>query len=197
MTKELSKKRDWRKEVIEAYENWSKDVHKGALIVSKIIVDAIDEDPANREVLYDALKNVMTPPMFRALESVGRKILDPRLLIGSGGQHTGRIKKLPRDLQKKVIDGSMYEFLTADGSHMMVCLRDSEDWQAKQMFADDHIRTLPEQKAWVEAEKAKRKSTEFEHVVPYEIRTKDVLFKEMTKLTFDELRQLALQLPRK
>ena len=120
--------------------------------------------------------------------------MDPRLLIGSGGQHTARIKKLPFDLQKKVIDGCMFEFLTADGSNMMVCLRDSEDWQSKQILADDHVRNLPEQKAWLEAEKAKRKSAEFEHVVPYEIRSKDVLFKEMTSLTFEEIRQLALQL---
>lgn len=189
----IQKKRNWRNELITAYENWSKDVHEGALTVSKIIVDAIDEDPANREILYEALKSVMTPMMFRQLESVGRKGLDPRLLIGSGGQHTTKIKKLPFDLQKKVIDGCMFEFLTADGSHMMVCLRDSEDWQAKQMFADDHIRTLPEQKSWAEAEKAKRKSSEIEHVVPYEIRSKDVLFKEMTSLTFEEIRQLALQ----
>jgi len=193
-TEKVIKKRDWHKELIEAYEHWSKDVHKGALTVSKIIVDAIDEDSANREVLYDALKNVMSPTMYRQLESVGRKILDPRLLIGSGGQHTTRIKKLPFDLQKKVIDGCMFEFLTADGSHMMVCLRDSEVWQAKQMFTDDHIRTLPEQKAWAEAEKSRRKSSDIEHIVPYEIRSKDVLFKEMTSLTFEEIRQLALQL---
>lgn len=193
-TEKVSKKRDWRKELIKAYNNWSKNVYEGALTVSKIIVDAIDEDPANREILYDALKSVMTPAMFRQLESVGRKILDSRLLIGSGGQHTAKIKKLPFDLQKKVIDGGMFEFLTADGSHMMVCLRDGEDWQAKQMFADDHIRTLPEQKTWIEAEKAKRKSSEVEHFVPYEIRSKDVLFKEMTSLTFEQVRHLALQL---
>ncbi|MBA7487095.1 hypothetical protein ES707_22657 [subsurface metagenome] len=83
MAKELSKKRDWRKELIEAYNNWSKDVYGGALTVSKIIVDAIDEDPANREVLCDALKNVMSPVMFRQLESVGREILDPRALDGT------------------------------------------------------------------------------------------------------------------
>jgi hypothetical protein len=187
------KKRNWRKELIEAYANWSKDVHEGALTVSRIIVGAIDEDPANRDVLYKALKNVMTRTMFHQLESVGRKVLDPRLLIGSGGQHTSRIKRLPFDLQKKIIDGCMFEFLTTDGSHMMVCLRDCEDWQAKQMFADDHIRTLPEQKSWAESEKAKRKSSEIERVVPYEIRAKDVLFKEMTSLTFEEIRQLALQ----
>lgn len=193
-TEKLSKKRNWRKEVIDAYENWSKDVHEGALIVSKIIVDAIDEDPANREVLYDALKKVITPMMFRQLESVGRKIMDPRLLIGSGGQHTSKIKKLPRDVQKKVLDGCLFEFLTADGSHLMICLMDCEDSQAKQMFGDNNIRNLAQQKAWIEAEKIKRKSAEVEHVVPYEIRTKDVLFKEMTSLTFDEVRQLALQL---
>jgi len=189
----MQKKRNWRNELIAAYENWSKNVREGALTVSKIIVDAIDEDPANREILYEALKSVMTPTMFRQLESVGRKVLDPRLLIGSGGQHTTKIKRLPFDLQKKVIDGCMFEFLTADGSNMMVCLRDSEDWQAKQMFADDHIRTLPEQKSWAEAEKSRRKSSDIEHVVPYEIRSKDVLFKEMTSLTFEEIRQLALQ----
>jgi len=190
----MQKKRNWRNELIAAYENWSKNVREGALTVSKIIVDAIDEDPANREILYEALKSVMTPTMFRQLESVGRKVLDPRLLIGSGGQHTTKIKRLPFDLQKKVIDGCMFEFLTADGSNMMVCLRDSEDWQAKQMFADDHIRTLPEQKSWAEAEKSRRKSSDIEHVVPYEIRSKDVLFKEMTSLTYEEIRQLALQL---
>lgn len=194
MKKALSKKRDWCKELIEAYNNWSKDVYEGALTVSKIIVDAIDEDPANREVLYDALKNIMTPTMFRQLESVGRKILDPRLLVGSGGQYTVKIKKLPSDLQKKILDGCMFEFLTADGSHMMICLRDSEDWQAKQMFADDHVRTLPEQKAWIEAEKAKLKLNEVEHTMPFEIKKGGVLFKLGAFLTNEQIRQLALQL---
>ena len=161
--------------------------------VAEIIVAAIEEDPANRETLYETLKNVMSATMYRQLEYVGRKILDPRLLIGAGRQHTTKIKKLPYDLQQKILDGCMFEFLTSDGSHLMVCLRDCEDWQAKQMFADDHIRTLPEQKSWVEAEKSRRKSSEVEHVVPYEIRSKDVLFKEMTSLTFEEIRQLALQ----
>lgn len=193
MTKELSKKRDWRKELIEAYENWRKDVRKGALIVSKIIVDAIDEDPANREVLCDALKNVMSPVMFRQLESVGREILDPRLLDGSVTQHMTRIKRLPFDLQQKIIDGCMYEFLTADGSHMMVCLRDSEDLQAKQMFAESHIRNLPEQKAWIETEKTRIKLTEVVHVMPFEIKEKVVLFQSCS-LTHEQVRQLALQL---
>ena len=49
-------------------------------------------------------------------------------------------------------------------------------------------------KAWTEAEKAKVRLTEIEHTVPFEIRKKDVLFKENTSLTFEEIRQLALQL---
>lgn len=190
-TKTLTtKKRDYVKEFIEAWSNGHKEMLKAA----KIFVAAIDKDPANRGKIYEGTKGLVTPRAFQLLEAVGRKTLDERLLMGTGGQHTVRIKRLPFDLQKRVIDGDMFEFLTADGSKMKICLRDCEDWQAKQMFADDHIRTLPQQKAWAEAEKAKLKSTEIEHTVPFEIRKKDVLFKENTSLTFEEVRQLALQL---
>jgi len=190
-TQTLAKtKRDWGKEFIEA---WKKG-HEQMLDAAKIYVEAIEDDPANREIIYEAAKGLVTPRAFRLLEAIGKKTMDPRLLTGSGGSHTAKIKKLPFDLQQKVIDGCMFEFLTADGSKMMICARDCEDWQAKQMFADDHIRNLPQQKAWIEAEKAKLQSSKVEHVVPYEIRKKDVLFKERTSLTFEEIRQLTLQL---
>lgn len=176
-------------------DEWSKGC-KHILAAAKLYVKALNENPANREVFYKKAKGKVQRSTFRALEAVGRDLRDYRLLSGFDcGPHAAKIKKLPRDLQEKVLDGCMFEFLTVDGSPQMVLLRDTEDWIAKQMFANGGIRNLPEQKAWLEAEKVRLKLAEVEHTVPYEIKKKGVLIpKANTFIKNEEWKQVALQL---
>jgi len=191
MSKQMTKKRDWGKEFVEAWNN----VHEGIMIAAKIYVEAIEENPSNVEIIYKAAKGEISRADFRKLEDIGRGSLDQRLLSGGGGPHSAKINKLNKSEQTKVLDGVMFEYLQNDGQKRMVCARDCLDSEARQLFARDHIRNLPEQKAFIEEEKAKRRSDEIENYMPYEIRErrKEVYFKDAV-LKFEEIRQLALQL---
>ena len=189
-TKELTKKRNYIKEFKEAYIS----AHNGLLEAAKIYVEAIDADWANRELFQKELNDFITPPTWQKLEAIGRKTVDPKLLLGMGGKHTGKIKKLPYSLQKAILSNQKFEYLTSSDSKLKIDLMNCTDEQAKQIFANDHIRSLPEQKAWIESEKTKVKENEVEHYLPFEFRKEGIYFKEGTLLTHDEAKRLLLQL---
>jgi len=63
-TEKLSEKRDWVKEIIEVMTNWQKKM----LDLAKIYADAIEEDPANREILKEAVKG-LPPKWFQQVEA--------------------------------------------------------------------------------------------------------------------------------
>jgi len=178
------------------FEKFVDDWVKGQqhiLAASKLYVKALDEKLVEREWFYEKAKGLVARRTLRIAEAIGRGLMNHRVL--SAGKHAAKIRKLPYDLQTKVLDGCMFEFLTADGSHKMECPRDCEDLVARQMFAVDHIRNLAEQKAWIEAEKVKLKIADVEHVVPYEIKKKGILVtKPNTFITTEELKRLVLEL---
>lgn len=185
------KMRDYINEFREAYNSGRNWIEKAA----EIYIEAIDEDPANREKFQKALSGTVPTSAWYKLEAIGRKTIDSRLLVGMGGKHTSRIRRLPYSLQQEILSGKKFDYLTASGTELKIDLMTCEDSQAKQMFNGTKIRSISEQKAWIEAEKIERQISEVEHREPYEIRQrkKQIFFKENTVLTFDEVTRLALQ----
>lgn len=189
--KPLSKNRDWVEEIFKNIRRGLEGFTKAA----DLIVEAIDKNPANAEMLYQAAAEVGVPTGFlRNLEAVGRKILEPRFITGRVYRHTAQIRRLRFDLQTQVLDGKKFPFLTADGTPLMIDLRDCEKWQTKQMFAVDHIRTMAEQKSWIEDAKAELKATNTKRAVPWVVTKKTVRFEAGAELTHQQIIQLALQL---
>ncbi len=193
----MAKKREIKKyEWVEnALEHIKRDL-EGLGTTAKMIVKKFDEDPVNAEIFYKAAAEAgISAGFIRRIEAVGRKTMDPRLLGGTVCRHVAKLRRLRADLQKRVLDGEKFKFLTADGTILMICLRDCEKVQAEQMYANGRIRTLPEQKQWLEAKKSEKNIRDFKSDVPYEITKKTVKFLQNLEMTHKQVKQLALQLP--
>lgn len=191
MAKREIKKIRWVEDVLEKIMNGFESLKAAA----KIMVEKFNEDPLNAEIFYNAAAEAgISTGFLRRLEAVGRKTMDHRLLSGTVCSHITQIRKLRADLQKRVLDGEKFDYLSADGTPMKICLKDCEKWQADQMYASGRIRTLPEQKAWLEAKKSELKITSSEHKVPWVQKGKYIIFEAGAKLTYKEIRQLALSL---
>jgi len=191
-TRVLVEKRDYVEEFKQAYSR----ARDGILEAAEIYVEAVDEDPANREIFKRELSGTVPTSAWDRLEAIGRKTIDPKLLLGMGGKHTARIKRLPYSLQQAILSGEKFDYLTSSDSTLKIDLLTCTDEQAKQVFDSTELRTISQQKSWIEAEKRERQMSEpVEHYEPYEIRQrkKQIFFKENTVLTFDEVTRLALQ----
>jgi hypothetical protein len=117
-----------------------------------LYVEAVDRDPAFKDWIADQLPQV-SGGFWRQLEAVGRGHLDAR--IASGGCAYGhKLRTLPLSEQRAVLDGTV-PLLTASGDTLRIRLDAMLPIQADQVFARDHVRSLSEQKAWMEAEAAR------------------------------------------
>jgi len=118
---------------------------------SEIYVEALDEDPNNRELFVSTFSDWIPQGAWSQFEAVGRKWMHPRLLMGgmSDRKKASIIKSLPYSLQESILSGGKFELLVFNGDIINVDINDATVDQAKQLCAKDHIRTLGEQKAWI------------------------------------------------
>ena len=116
--------------------------------IAEVYVAAIERAPAFRDHLIEQLPNIPAG-FWRSLERVGRKQLDGRILGGSV-PYGNKLRTLPLSEQQAAIDGSI-GMLVRDGETLQVKLDSITPDQAEQLFARDHIRSLPEQRAWMES----------------------------------------------
>jgi hypothetical protein len=129
--------------------------------IATIYVQAIDRDPAFRDYIADEVVGV--PANFwRSLEMVGRKQLDGRILTGV--PFGNKLRSLPMSEQRAVLDGSL-SLLVRDGDSLQVKLDAITMDQAEQLFARDHIRSLAEQRTWLES-RSTIKRMQADHTAP-------------------------------
>jgi hypothetical protein len=165
--------------------------HQGLENIAKaaaIYVKAIDENPNNHAVFAHKCPNI---PMsaWAGFEAVGRGWLDYRLLL-IGGSTTKSIRKLPLSQQKLALD-SGDEVLVSNGESLIVKVESLTPSQAKQVFAGDHIRSLGEQRAYVES---RHSPDAKDYKLAYTIR-KDVLhINAATTLTRKELTRILMEM---
>lgn len=123
-------------------------IEKSVTEIAKIYVNAINKDHNFNEYLTESLPSI--PATFwRNLEKVGRNQLDGRI-IGGAIPYVHRISVMSLSEQKRAIDGPL-ELLVKDGDKLSVKIDTITPDQAQQIFAKDHIRTLSEQKTWLES----------------------------------------------
>jgi hypothetical protein len=150
---------------------------------SEIYVKAIDEDPAIKDRFRDEFADIIPSSAWSGFEAVGRKWMHPKLLMGGGGRYSSQIKRLPYSDQEQIFSGTRYGLLTADGDTLRVDVRSITPEQAEQLFDRSHIRSLAEQKAWLEARKSAPQKAEDVQVMPYSITDGKVYFRKGTSLT--------------
>lgn len=155
---------------------------------SEIYVQAIDENPNMKDVFIAECADFIPASAWSGFEAVGRKWLHPKLLMGGGGKYASKIKRLAYSDQEAVFSGKRFEMLTAEGQVLKVDIRQVEPDQADQLFDGTHIRTMAEQKAFIEARKSK--PAEEVDVMPYVITDGKVSFRRGVALNKTEMRRI-------
>ena len=138
---------------------------------SKIYVEAIDSDPNFKGVFQEAFQDTIPTSAWGGFENVGRGILHQKLLFG-GGANAHYIKKLAISDQNTILNGTSVKMLTSTGDTLLVDAREVSKLQANQIFNGNTIRTITEQRAYIESLKSKSAidaSLADANEMPYEI----------------------------
>jgi hypothetical protein len=183
-------------DVVESLVRWKQTVIEETIKMAEIYVVFIDQDRANKDDLRNKTKGLFSRTTLDILEGIGRGKYDPRVFDLVRNKRF--VLRLPLSEQKDVMDGKSFPYLSADNTHINLKVRDCETKQAKQLFADDHIRNLNEQKVYVdELKKMTFQRESQDPKVEIHERKKIVSITGPMDLTFERFRLIALQLPHK
>jgi hypothetical protein len=143
MTKEEARSeiRKWSSEFIAS--------EKARIDVAQRLVKIIDSGAMSKEEISDETK--VPIPIINRIESIGRRKMHPYLLFRSEPQYSA-VARMPIDEQARIIKDGV-EILSTDGSILRADLEEIQPMQAKQVFSWDRIRSVGEQKKWIEEQK--------------------------------------------
>lgn len=167
----------------------------GFVRCGEIYVQTIDNDPDASETFRLEFADIIPSEMWSNFEAIGRKWMHPRLLMGgmTNRRKAAKIKQLPYSLQEKIFNHNRFELLLEGGDKLKLDIMEATTDQVEQLFSDNNIRTLPEQRAWIEDRKASV-SDETVEVLPYVIRNGCVIFRKNVKLTRSEMKRLLAEM---
>ena len=127
----------------------------GFVRAGEVYVKAIDQDPSNAERMQLEFSDIVPSKAWKQFEAIGRKWIHPKLILGgmSDAKKTNIVKRLPYSLQNRVFEGDKFELLISGGDVLEVSALDASTDQVTQLFGDGNLRTLREQKAYIESNK--------------------------------------------
>lgn len=162
----------------------------GIVEASQIYVKAIDEDPYCATDFQEAFADCVPNSAWANFEAVGRKWMHPKLLMGgiANRKKNAIIKNLPYSTQERIFEKERFDLLTVDGDKLQIDLLEATVPQMEQVCGDGSVRTMSEQRAWIEQQK-KNEKIEAE-TLPYVINANSVTFKRGTRLTRGELKRI-------
>lgn len=175
------------KPVINKVDEFGDLLKKGMEYIKKaceVYVQAITEDPNLLEEFKTKYPEV-SMSAWADIEAVGRGTLSQGLLFKASSGYN-RLKKLPLSLQQKYINGTV-ELLIEGGESLKVKVEALTTDQARQVFSRTHVRTLGEQRAYLESKRSKNK------LKPYKIIDKKLVVKRV-EFTIEELEDILKEL---
>ena len=163
---------------------------EGIVRASEIYVEAIDDDPRAADSFREELSEWVPASAWAQFEAVGRKWMHPRLIMGgmTDRKKASLIKKLPYSMQDRVFKKHRFDLLLPGGDHIKVDMMESTAKQAEQLCNGTAIRSLSEQKAWLEARAVL--DDEKPELLPYTICGGKVSFRRGVTMNRSELKRL-------
>jgi hypothetical protein len=118
------------------------------LSIAADLVAAVDVNP---RILDEMVDLGINRELLRRLEKLGRGQISPRLVFSTT---TGerRLHCLPLSEQEHLLDQGV-EVLGAEGDHRRIPVAQLSPAQCKQVFGAHGVRTLAEQRTWIEEHK--------------------------------------------
>jgi hypothetical protein len=174
--------------ITRGIECWS----KAGEIVVKLIDDhrmTIQEIAGNSEFL--------TENIIARFEQLGRKQILPQLLVADypAAKH---VIKLPYSEQSRAVDAGVELLVMGDEGHstLKVAIGNLTPLQCKQVFANDAIRSLPAQRAYIESQKTDNeiKNRVFNDEAIWKVSGRKVVFFKPCQMTARELAQIIAEI---
>lgn len=164
---------------------------EGIVRASEIYVAALDEDPRNADRFRDEFSELVPVAAWAQFEAVGRKWMHPRLLLGgvADRKKAAMIKRMPYSMQERVFKHERFPLLTERGETLELDIMEATTEQAEQLCERGTIRTLSEQRAWMESRQTYESREEVDGL-PYVVQGKKVLFRRGCVMSRAELRRL-------
>jgi len=162
----------------------------GIVRASEIYVEAIDDDPSLADKFREDCADFVPASAWSQFEAVGRKWMHPRLIMGgmADRKKANLVKRLPFSTQERVFSHNRFDLLVSGGDILKVDMMEATQEQAEQLCNGSEIRTIPEQKAWLEAVTIREENKP--EVMPYTIVNGKVSFRRAVTLTRQELKRL-------
>jgi hypothetical protein len=124
-----------------------------------------------------------TTAFLRRLSLVGVKTAPQLFLLCSAGADA--LRRLPMPIQEQYASAPV-DLLCANGEVLKADINVLLPNQTRQVFASDHVRSLEEQKAWIESQKTKAVTTAKRADVPYRV-VKGDLVTDNVKISLSEI----------
>lgn len=121
----------------------------------QLYVKAIDENPDLKHEFQEEYPTINSA-MWARFERVGRGVLRYKLLTSTSSA-TAVLSRMPYSDQQRYLDNPV-ELLTTDGDVLKVLASNLTPEQVKQVFSFNAIRSLSEQKAYIESQKLRKKA---------------------------------------
>lgn len=146
----------------------------------EIAARELDADPEWADKLC-AENKWITPERVKRFADFGRKKIHPLLYV-AGTPGASKLMKMPYSLQEKHVKEPV-EVLTPGGEPLLVDVMNLKPNQVDQVFGFDRVRSLAEQRAWIESAQQAAPKPKAQAGLPYRIVNKKVIC--MEGCTFD------------
>lgn len=170
--------------IFTGVEAWKKAGHLVVEIIEKDGL-ALAEIADQSELPLDALSQ---------LEKIGRNQLVPQLLLAEYPA-ARKMGQLPMSEQERLMLEPVEVMVMKEGvpDTLRVPVRHLTGQQVRQVFASNHVRTLSEQRQWIESQRPSNEPVKVD--VPYILTRKgSVIFHQGCEMTAKELLRIAAQL---
>ncbi len=158
----------------------------------QLLVEMIENDGL---ALADIAEKTELPlDVLSQLEKIGRNQLLPQLLLAEYPA-ARKLERLPMSEQSRLMIEPVEVMLLKDGDPdtLLVPIRHLTGAQVRQVFASNHVRTLAEQRQWIESQRPVSEPVKV--AVPYMLtRRGSVIFNQACELTAKEMLRIVAQI---
>lgn len=188
---------------IKSFSDFISAGYDGFFNAAKVYVKAVDSNPDMYDIFAERLGNSISKTMFRRLEDVGRKKYHHMLLLGGGGTPSRNrvIGSLAYNEQERILGGEKFDLLTTSGDagdKLKIDLLTCEDEQFDQVVATGIIRSLSEQRAYIESIERRRATrlTIIERPIEkdYSVFRNKVTFRRGVTLTREQIKEILVSM---
>lgn len=177
--------------LIEAFVKSFKDAGQALAETGRLLVKIVDTVPNGIDRLIDRLPG-LSPYTVKFLLAVGRgQVLEQLCLSESPG--VLRLRECDVAVQRRHIAEPIPLLIYEGGktSHLLVSVFDMSMQHSKQAFGRGFVRTLEQQRQWMEGQKPKITNIAMDR--PYTVRRGKIIFHKPCELTLQQLASLTAE----